>query len=56
MFFDVMPKERVEDLYDMEDELRLLVKFLRDSYVMMIVVLGPRRTGKTSLLKGFKFG
>lgn len=51
MFFDVMPKERVEDLYDMEDELRLLVKFLRDPYVRMIVVLGPRRTGKTSLLK-----
>ena len=51
MLFDVAPKERVEDLYDMREELSLLTRLLRDPHVRMVVVLGPRRTGKTSLLK-----
>ena len=51
MLFDIAPKERVEDLYDMRRELSSLEGFLSDPYVRMVVILGPRRTGKTSLLR-----
>ena len=51
MLFDPRPKERIEDFFDMEDELERLVRELADSSTRMVIILGPRRTGKTSLLK-----
>ncbi len=49
MLFDLRPKERREDLFDREEELGLLVRGLRDYPI--VLVLGPRRVGKTSLIK-----
>ena len=51
MLFSIVPKERLEDLYDMREELESLIGYLRDPSVRMIVVLGLRRTGKTSLVR-----
>ena len=50
MYFDLRPKERKEDLYDRERELSLLVKSIQNCEPL-VLILGLRRTGKTSLLK-----
>lgn len=47
MLFDPRPKDRRVDLYDFEGELRELMGFLGEPFV---VVSGLRRTGKTSLI------
>lgn len=47
-YFDPKPKVRREDLYDREEELRELKFMLKNS--PLILILGLRRTGKTSLL------
>ncbi|AEA12790.1 ATPase [Thermoproteus uzoniensis 768-20] len=49
MLFSVEPKSRREDLYDFEYELSALERALRLG--KLVVVLGLRRTGKTSLVK-----
>nr|KJR72934.1 MAG: ATPase [Thermoproteus sp. AZ2] len=46
MYFDPRPKERREDLYDREEELRRFV----ESKSPLVVVTGLRRTGKSSLI------
>ncbi len=48
-YFDIRPKTRREDLYDRDEELRALVRGIRECSPL-ILVLGLRRTGKTSLL------
>ena len=50
MLFDPRPKERREDLYGREEELRRLLDALRGR-CPLILLLGVRRIGKTSLLK-----
>lgn len=50
VYFDVRPKERIEDLYDREHELSLLLESIKQGKPL-ILLLGLRRTGKTSLLK-----
>ncbi len=50
VYFDERPKERVEDLYDRERELGLLIESIRGGKPL-VLLLGLRRTGKTSLLK-----
>jgi AAA+ ATPase superfamily predicted ATPase len=49
MLFSVRPKERREELYDFEKELEELKKGVRGC--PLTVLVGMRRTGKTSLLK-----
>jgi len=49
MLFSVRPKERREELYDFEKELEELKKGVREC--PLTVLVGMRRTGKTSLLK-----
>ena len=51
MLFSPEPKNRREDLYDREKELKELDVFLRGNLGPMALLLGLRRTGKTSLLK-----
>jgi len=51
LLFSPEPKSRREDLYDRERELEELNMFLRGSLGPMALLLGLRRTGKTSLLK-----
>ena len=48
-YFDIRPKTRREDLYNREEELRVLTRGIRECNPL-ILVLGLRRTGKTSLL------
>ncbi len=48
MFFDPRPKEKREDLFDRERELEGFSKSL--GYSPLILILGARRTGKTSLM------
>jgi len=48
LYFDPRPKVNREDLYDREEELKRFSDALE--YSPMIVVVGPRRTGKTSFL------
>jgi len=48
LYFDPRPKVNKEDLYDREEELKRFSESLE--YSPMIVVVGPRRTGKTSFL------
>lgn len=50
MYFDPRPKERREDFFDREPELRQFVKCLKTGEPLTLV-LGLRRCGKTSLLK-----
>jgi len=50
LLFDERPKENIEDLYDRNRELKLLIKLIRECKPL-ILILGLRRTGKTSLLK-----
>ncbi|MCI2415779.1 MAG: ATP-binding protein [Candidatus Aramenus sp.] len=49
MYFSDRPIEEEEELYDREEELRLLRQFATQYSVTL--VLGLRRTGKTSLIK-----
>ena len=49
MLFDLEPKNRREDLYDFETELRSLINGIVNEKI--IVVRGLRRTGKTSLMR-----
>lgn len=53
MYFDLAPKEKIEDLYDFEDLFRKLTSLLRAPIQRnpLIVVKGVRRAGKTSLIK-----
>ncbi len=48
MYFDPRPKERVEDLYDREEELKQLRTSVKKN--PLTVITGVRRLGKTSLL------
>jgi AAA+ ATPase superfamily predicted ATPase len=48
MYFDPRPKIKKEDLYDREKELEQFFKVL--AYAPLIVVIGLRRTGKTSFV------
>jgi len=50
MLFDERPKERLRDFYDREEELKSLYELIK-SCKPLILVLGLRRTGKTSLVK-----
>lgn len=47
MLFDPKPKRRREDLYNFDEELAMLRKFFGEP---LTVVIGLRRTGKTSLI------
>jgi AAA+ ATPase superfamily predicted ATPase len=49
MLFSIKPKERRDELYDFEKELEELMKGIERSPIT--IVIGMRRTGKTSLLK-----
>ncbi len=49
MLFNLEPKDRREDLYDFDRELRVLERALLMS--KLVVVKGIKRTGKTSLMK-----
>jgi len=48
-YFDLRPKERREDLFDREEELKKLERCV-DMKIPLILVLGLRRYGKTSLV------
>ena len=48
MYFDPEPKSRLEDFFNMEEELRAFMNFLKGE--KLIVVTGLRRYGKTSLI------
>ncbi len=50
-FFDLRPKECIEELYDFRDELNKLIACYRDGRIA--VILGIRRMGKSSLLRSF---
>ncbi|MEM3479928.1 MAG: ATP-binding protein [Candidatus Bathyarchaeia archaeon] len=50
MLFDSRPKERLEELFDSEKELKLLERAVSTPITLL---LGVRRVGKTSLLKAF---
>ena len=50
MLFDRIPKYKIEDFYDREEELQLLFKSLEVGEGL-IVVYGVRRVGKTSLVQ-----
>ena len=50
MLFDPRPKERMEELFDREREVELLMKAIATPITLL---LGVRRVGKTSLLKSF---
>lgn len=49
MYFDVRPKQRLEDLYNFREEFNQLVRYLEGD-IGIVVVTGLRRTGKTSLV------
>jgi AAA+ ATPase superfamily predicted ATPase len=49
MLFDSTPKTRKEDFFDREEE----IKALENLDVPLAMILGPRRIGKTSLIKVF---
>ena len=49
-YFDPRPKERAEDLFDREEELGKLIKAIVRGDPL-VLILGLRRTGKTSLLR-----
>ena len=51
MYFKLEPKERLEELYDFEEELRRLKAGYEEARV--VAVLGLRRMGKSSLVKTF---
>ncbi|HDJ26710.1 MAG TPA: ATP-binding protein, partial [Aciduliprofundum sp.] len=49
MLFDLRPKEKRGDLFDREKELDAIVRGLECHPI--VLVLGPRRVGKTSLIR-----
>ena len=49
MFFDLGPKDRKDELFGRDDEIAEMLRLLTLGNWM--VVLGPRMTGKTSLVK-----
>jgi len=51
MYFDLKPKENAEDLFDYREELQILNRYIKDKLTRMIVIKGPRRVGKTSIIK-----
>ena len=51
MYFDLTPKSRKADLYDFETELGELERGIKHSRIVSL--LGPRRTGKSSILLTF---
>lgn len=51
MLFDPKPKERIEDLYDREE---ILNKLKNDVNYPLTLLLGIRRSGKSSIVKVFK--
>jgi AAA+ ATPase superfamily predicted ATPase len=53
MYFDLQPKSRREDLFDVEEQMERLLSLLggRREAFPLIVVKGRRRMGKTSLIK-----
>lgn len=50
MLFNPRPKERIEELFDREEEIKLLTNAVATPLTLL---LGVRRVGKTSLLKSF---
>lgn len=50
VLFDPKPKEHLEELFDREEEVRMLRKSIRTPITLL---LGVRRIGKTSILKSF---
>lgn len=50
MLFDNRPKERIEDFYNFREELNKFIGYLKEGKPL-ILLLGLRRIGKTSLLK-----
>lgn len=50
MLFNPRPKERLEELFDREKELKLLERAVSTPVTLLLSV---RRVGKTSLLKAF---
>ncbi len=50
MYFDTSPKTKRADLFGRNFLLDTLIGYTKDKSVRMIVLKGPRRTGKTSLL------
>lgn len=53
MYFDLEPKSLREDLYDFDQEFQKLLDLLRGrrAQAPIILITGPRRAGKTSLLQ-----
>ncbi|MEM2481061.1 MAG: ATP-binding protein [Candidatus Hadarchaeales archaeon] len=53
MYFDLEPKSVREDLYDFDEQFNKLLDLLRGERARapMVVIIGPRRAGKTSLLQ-----
>lgn len=49
MFFDLNPKEHIEDIYGRQKELKQLSDSLKNKE-RLVVVYGLRRVGKTSLI------
>ena len=49
MYSDPRVKERVKDLYDREKELLAVLRSIEETPIT--VVLGPRRVGKSSIIK-----
>ncbi|MBS7614054.1 ATP-binding protein [Candidatus Bathyarchaeota archaeon] len=50
LLFDPTPKERMKELFDREEEVKLLMKAIATPITLL---LGVRRVGKTSSLKSF---
>lgn len=50
MYFDERPKNTKKDLYGRKDELTRLLQSIKDKRAL-IIITGPRRVGKTSLLQ-----
>jgi len=51
VLFDLAPKRSKKDFYNFDHELEQLYKLYLSSRI--VAVLGPRRTGKTSLILTF---
>ena len=50
MLFDLKPKVNRSDLFDFDQEIDALTKFIKEPSTRLIVIKGLRRTGKTSLI------
>lgn len=51
MIFEPKPKERRGDLFNFEEEVERIIRELHDPLTRLIVIKGPRRTGKSSILR-----